>query len=145
MKFPAALPLLLAAPSIVSGQSCRKTGEGRLKGDAKISALVIAAVLAFAAAPPAVAERMTFDDYWKEAHQKPGVVIKEYPKATVVTDEENQTVYLFTKPGNPAHPGVMVRKLINDTHGAYFDTEGHSDGPDSAQPAFKAWMANPLQ
>ena len=95
------------------------------------------------AASSAAAE--TFDDYWKEASQKPGVVIKEYPKATVITDEKNFTVYFFTKPNNPAHPGVIVRKLVNGKDGAYFDTEGHSDGPDSAQPAFKAWMANPLQ
>jgi hypothetical protein len=144
MKFPTATQPL-AAPSIASGQSCRITGEGCLKVNAPISALVIAAVLAFSAAAPAVGESTTFDDYWKEAHQKPGVVIEEYPKATVITDKKNQTVYFFTKFGNPAHPGVIVRKLINDTHGAYFDTEGHSDGPDSAQLAFKAWMANPLQ
>ena len=105
----------------------------------------IVAILALATALPTVAQRMTYDAYWKEAHQKPGVVIKEYPKTTVVTDDKNLTVYFFTKPGTPAHPGVIVRKLVNDKDGAYFDTAGHSDGPDSAQPAFKAWMANPLQ
>ena len=93
----------------------------------------------------AFAAELTFNDYWNQATHAPGAVTKEYPHATVITDEKNFTVYIFTKPGDPAHPGVIVRKLVNGPNGAYFDTLGHSDGPDSAQPAFKAWMDNPLQ
>jgi hypothetical protein len=33
--------------------------------------------------------------------------------------------------------------LVNESDGTYMDTDGHSFGPDSAQPAFKAWMNNP--
>jgi len=94
---------------------------------------------------PALAAGMTFNDYWNEATHKPGATTKDYPRATVITDEKNFTVYIFTKPNNPAHPGVIVRKLVSDKDGTYFDTMGHSDGPDSAQPAFKAWMADPLK
>jgi hypothetical protein len=93
----------------------------------------------------AVAARLTYDDYWNEASHKPGATTKEYPHAIVITDEKNFTVYIFTKPNSPAHPGVIVRKLLNGRNRAYFHTEGHSDGPDSAQPAFKAWMANPFR
>jgi glycerol uptake facilitator-like aquaporin len=107
--------------------------------------LAVVAAQALAAVLPAAAQRMTYDDYWKEAHQNPGVITKEYSKTTVVTDEKNFTVYFFTKPGTPAHPGVIVRKLVNEKDGAYFETYGHSDGPDSTQPAFKTWMANPLK
>jgi len=106
--------------------------------------LALVAILGLTAGSAAVAAEMTFEDYWNEATHNPGVVTKEYPKATVITDEKNLTIYIFTKPNNPAHPGVIVRKLVNDSSGAYFDTEGHSYGPDSAQPAFKAWMDNPL-
>jgi hypothetical protein len=95
--------------------------------------------------PPAIAARLTFEDYWNEASHKPGAVTKEYPHAIVITDKKDFTVYIFTKPNTPAHPGVIIRKLVNENGGAYFDTEGHSDGPDSAQPAFKAWMDNPFQ
>jgi len=109
----------------------------------KTLAIVVAASLAVSSS--AFAAQMTFDDYWKEASQKPGAVIKDHPKVTVVTDEKNLTVYIFTKPNNPAHPGVIVRKLVSDKNGTYFDTHAHSDGPDSAQTAFKTWMANPLQ
>ena len=91
-----------------------------------------------------LADAMHYEDYWKEAHH-PGVEIEDYPKETVVTDTANLTVYIFTKPNNPAHPGVIVRKLVNEGGGAYFDTTGHSDGPDSAQDVFKTWMNNPLQ
>jgi hypothetical protein len=93
--------------------------------------------------PAASAADMTFDDYWRDAH-KPGVTIKEYPAATVITDMKNMTVYIFTKPGRPEHPGVIVRKLVTENGGTDMVTDGHSFGPDSAQPAFKAWMANPF-
>ena len=123
----------------------RRRLANAMKG--KTSAWKYALTIAIGLAPsaPAAAARMTFDDYWNEATHSPGVTIKKYPRATVVTDEKNLTVYLFTKPNNPEHPGVIVRKLVTDKNGTYFDTEGHSDGPDSAQPAFKAWMANPLR
>ena len=111
---------------------------------ARVSAALIG-VAALAICSSASAARMTFDDYWNEATHAPGVSIKEYPKVIVVYDEKNLTVYFFTKPNNPAHPGVIVRKLVTDNTGTYMDTEGHSDGPDSAQPAFKAWMENPMQ
>jgi len=94
---------------------------------------------------PTAAIAGNFEVYWKIATHAPGATTKEYPKATVITDEKNFTVYVFTKPDNPAHPGVIVRKLVNEKDGAYFDTDGYSDGPDSAQLALKTWMANPLQ
>jgi hypothetical protein len=91
---------------------------------------------------PARSAEMTFDDYWHEANGAPGKSVKEFPNFTQITAGDG-TVYLFTKPNNPAHPGVIVRKLVNESDGTYMDTDGHSFGPDSAQPAFKAWMNNP--
>jgi len=107
--------------------------------------LVLAMAVVLSVGSSAVAAGTTFDHYWNEATHRPGIVVKEYPETTVVTDADDFAVYFFTKPNNPAHPGVIIRKLVNEKDGAYFETEGHSDGPDSAQPAFKAWMANPLQ
>ena len=106
--------------------------------------LALVAIVGLTVGSAAMAAQMSFDDYWNQATHSPGAVTKQYPQATVVTDEKNLTVFIFTKPNNPAHPGVIVRKLVNDSSGAYFDTEGHSYGPDSAQAAFKAWMDNPL-
>ena len=106
--------------------------------------LALVAILGLTAASTAIAAEMSFEEYWNQATHSPGIVTKQYPKVTVITDKKNLTVYIFTKPNNPAHPGVIVRKLVNEKNGAYFDTEGHSYGPDSAQAAFKAWMDNPL-
>lgn len=103
------------------------------------------ALLGLSLGSPAIADPTTFDDYWNEATHSQGAVTKEYPHATVITDEKNLTIYIFTKPNSPAHPGVIVRRLVNDKNGAYFDTEGHSFGPDSAQRAFTAWMDNPFK
>jgi len=105
--------------------------------------LILPVAVGFVGLSPVAAE-MNFDDYWNKAVHSPGVVTKEYPHATVMTDEKDLTVYIFTKPNSPAHPGVIVRKLVNGKGGAYMDTEGHSFGPDSAQPAFQAWMNNPF-
>jgi hypothetical protein len=110
-----------------------------------MKAVAIAIVVGIAADLSAIAAEKNYDDYWKEASQAPGAVTKQYPRATVINDQKNLTVYIFTKPGDPAHPGVIIRKLVTENGKTYFDTLGHSDGPDAAQPAFKAWMDNPFK
>lgn len=106
-----------------------------------MKALAAIVALSVAGTAPACSEEKKFDHYWAIASHAPGAVTKEYPHATAIIDEKNLTVYIFTKPGNPSHPGVIVRTL--DAHS--FHTTGYSDGPDSAQDAFKAWMNNPFQ
>lgn len=106
--------------------------------------LILPALLRLSLGSSAIAAEMSFDDYWNAATHSPGAVTKDYPHATVITDKKNLTVYIFTKPNSPAHPGVIVRRLVNEKDGAYMETEGHSFGPDSAQPAFQAWMDNPF-
>jgi hypothetical protein len=110
-----------------------------------VKLLAATVAIAVVARTSAVAADKTFNDYWNDATHAPGAVTKEYPRATVVTDQKNAIVYIFTKPGDPAHPGVIIRRLVTDKNGTYFDTTGHSDGPDAAQDAFKAWMANPFK
>ena len=44
--------------------------------------------------------------------------------------------WFFTKPGTPAHPGVLVRRFTPTD----IETNAHSYGSDDAQPAFEAWM-----
>jgi len=103
---------------------------------------LLPSLIAFAlVALPVQSAEKTFADYWSEANGKPGKQVKEFPTVIVVmTDDE---VYYFTKPGRPEHPGVITRRIVNTGHSAEMETDGHSFGPDSAQPAFKAWMNNP--
>ncbi|MEI9929771.1 MAG: hypothetical protein WDM89_04200 [Rhizomicrobium sp.] len=67
---------------------------------------------------------------------------KDYPDFILFdcTKGELLSVWYFTKPGSPAHPGAMKRSISNDKDGSYIDTNAKSYGPDGAQPAFKAWM-----
>jgi len=89
-------------------------------------------------ASPAGAENMTLDDYWREARAAHGHVT-ECQGMTII--KADLAVYIFTKPGNPAHPGVIVRRITTQD----IETEGRSFGSDSDQPAFKAWMDNPFR
>jgi len=59
----------------------------------------------------------------------------------VFTCEKDLTIWYFTVPGTPAHPGVMKRTLVSDSDGTSFKEDARSYGSDEAQPAFKAWMA----
>jgi hypothetical protein len=109
-----------------------------------MKAISIAMTVTLGIASSAIAAEKTFNDYWNEATHAPGAITKQYPRATAITDQKNLTVYIFTKPGDPAHPGVIVRKVVNENGHGDIVTDGHSYGPDSAQPAFKAWMDNPF-
>ena len=59
----------------------------------------------------------------------------------LVTCKDKLTLWYFTKPNHPAHPGVIKRIIEEKDGGFVAHEEGSSFGPDSAQRAFKAWLA----
>ena len=85
-------------------------------------------------------DRPTYQSLWSEATAKPNNTIKEYPDLTLVFADNDLTLYYFTKPNHPAHPGVIER-IVTQVGGAiYVREKGWSFAPDSAQPAFIHWL-----
>jgi len=59
----------------------------------------------------------------------------------IYTCETSQTLWYFTKPGHPAHPGVIKRYVFEDAQGVKIGQQGWSFASDAAQPAFKTFLA----
>jgi hypothetical protein len=94
-------------------------------------------VLAF----PAIAGP-TFQSLWSQVAANPACKSANYPDFTLVTCDSEMTMWYFTKPNHPAYPGVIKRMIKQRSDGAWVAQEdGHSFAPDSAQPAFKKWLA----
>ena len=84
----------------------------------------------------------TYDSLWRTASQKAGCMPADYRDFILVTCREELSLWYFTKPNHPAHPGVIERVIAQEKNGDFFAHEnGWSFGPDKAQPAFKAWLA----
>lgn len=84
----------------------------------------------------------TYGSLWVEAIRDPSCRQEEYRDFVLVACERRLTVWYFSKPNHRAHPGVIERKLVRMPNGAWHSViQGRSFGPDSLQPAFKAWLA----
>ena len=61
---------------------------------------------------------------------------------TIFTCDKDQSLWYVTKPGHPAHPGVIKRYVVQDAQGAVSIAErGWSFASDASQPAFKTFLA----
>jgi hypothetical protein len=85
-------------------------------------------------------DRPTFDSLWQLANSKPDHRTIDEGSDVRVEVPSEQTLYFFTKPGQPMHPGVVKRSVV--TNGGHVDiqTLAWSFGPDNIQPAFKRWV-----
>jgi hypothetical protein len=84
----------------------------------------------------------TYDSLWHQALAGADCVQSDHGDFTLVWCESSLTYWYFTKPNHPAHPGVIRRILAQEPDGSWVaHEEGSSFGPDSTQPAFKAWLA----
>jgi hypothetical protein len=83
----------------------------------------------------------SYESLWHSATQKTNCVPASYSDFTLVTCKDDLILWYFTKPNHPAHPGVIKRIFEEKKEGWVAREEGHSFAPDSAQPAFKAWLA----
>jgi hypothetical protein len=94
------------------------------------------------ASPGVAADRPTYDSLWAEATHNADCKPSDQADFILVRCEGEMTYWYFTKPNHPAHPGVIERVLTQEPDGSWVAKEhGQSFAPDSAQPAFKAWLA----
>ncbi len=94
------------------------------------------------ALPATADERPTYQTLWKEASNGPGCNASEYPDLVLVKCDAGLTLWYFTKPNHPAHPGVIKRMITQQADGSWIAQEqGSSFASDAAQPAFKTWLA----
>lgn len=70
--------------------------------------LLLAASIAVARAE----DHPTFDSLWQDANSKPSHRTVDEGRDIRVEVPSEQTVYFFTKPGQPEHPGVVKRLIV---------------------------------
>jgi hypothetical protein len=103
---------------------------------------VLALVCGFTVPASAADIQPTFQATWDQVSANPDCSkTAERPDMVIFSCDKEMTLWYFTVPGTPAHPGVMKRMLVNKADGVFFEENARSFGPDDAQPAFKAWMA----
>jgi hypothetical protein len=90
---------------------------------------------------PAAAEGPSYEAYWAAAMALPHKLSENANCTEIVTPE---TIYLFTKPGNPDHPALFVRSTIFRDGKMYIRTVGHSFRPGASKPDVAAWMNDPF-
>ena len=85
-------------------------------------------------------EQITAEDwntYFAEVKALPGVTIKERDdEITISQDKPEQTIYSFTTAKNPAHPGIIVRRLVLAKEGYGIRRLGYFAGN---REAFATW------
>ncbi|MDR3527455.1 MAG: hypothetical protein P4L57_09255 [Rhizomicrobium sp.] len=91
---------------------------------------------------PACAGGMSFDDYWNEANQKPHKTSESSNCTEIITDG---AIYLFTKPNNPDHPALFIRRIVFLDGKMVMHTQAHSFRPDATEPTLRNWMENPFK
>lgn len=92
-------------------------------------------------APVSAAEPSSFQAMWDAVTHDPDCKPSQFPDFVVLSCKRAQTFWYFTKPNHPAHPGIIKRYLVEKNGAWYVKEEGHSFASDTAQPAFKAWLA----
>jgi hypothetical protein len=77
-----------------------------------------------------------WNTYFAEVRALPGVTIREDTQQTTIVQEKANTMYAFTTPGNPAHPGIVVRHLVSTDNGYALNRVGYYAGDANA---FARW------
>jgi hypothetical protein len=84
---------------------------------------------------------VTYDHLWTTVVQQRQCVPVEQSDFILATCEGGLELWYFTRPNNPAHPGVVQRKAVKQGSVWQMQEEGWSFGSDAARPAFEAWLA----
>ena len=106
-----------------------------------VSAAILV-VFSVQAASPASAQHPTYQSLFDQVARDTNCKRSEFSDFVLFYCEATLTYWYFTKPNHPAHPGVIKRSLVQQPDGSWVANEnGSSLGPDSTQPAFKAWLA----
>ena len=105
-------------------------------------AFSITVLMLFVLGTRALAQEPDFASYWTSVSANPDCKPADYADFVLFTCEKEMTMWYFTKPNHPAHPGVIRRTISQQPDGSWAaQEEGHSFASDAAQPAFKAWLA----
>ena len=79
-------------------------------------------------------------EQWKEFRSevlaKPGLERQEFANQLVLISTQERKVWVFTQPGHPAYPAVVVRAIVPNGSGAEVQRMGHYAGD---QAAFDKW------
>jgi hypothetical protein len=106
-----------------------------------VMSFVVAVVVGLSATQSQAQDKPTYQSLWAEVTQKSDCKPAEYPDFTLVTCAKELTLWYFTKPNHPAHPGVIKRTIVQGSGGLDVREQGYSFASDAAQPAFKNWLA----
>lgn len=103
---------------------------------------MLVSVLALSTGPAWAQDRPTYGSLWATATQRQGCAPADYADFILVSCLPELTLWYFTKPDHPAHPGVIKRTVVQENGDAWIAREhGYSFASDEAQPAFKRWLA----
>ena len=83
----------------------------------------------------------TFQETWNDVARR-DCERKDYPDLVIFDCQKELALWYFTKPGNPAHPGVVKRSVVQSNGAVSIRESGQSYGSDDDQPAFKDWMGS---
>jgi hypothetical protein len=86
-------------------------------------------------------DRPTFESLWKEANSKPDHKTVDAGQVIRIEVPGEKVIYFFTKPGQPEHPGVFKRSVVQDGTRIAVQTQGWSFGGPAAQAAFEKILA----
>src|SRR5712691_4600577 len=76
-------------------------------------------------------DRPTYDSLWRSVTQNPACPPTNFPDFILVQCKGELTIWYFTRPNHPAHPGVIKREATMNDGAWYMGEQGWSFGPDS--------------
>lgn len=106
----------------------------------RICAIVINTSVMLAPLDVLAQERPTYDQLWEQISGNSGCTPTEQPDFTMFACKADRALWYFTKPNNPAHPGVIKRVVVSDGKGVVIQTNGWSFASEADQPKFKEWL-----
>jgi hypothetical protein len=107
-----------------------------------LSLIGIALGAMFAAAPVLATDAPpTFEGIWKSVNAMPGIRAIDEPRDIRIEVPSENTIYFFTKPGQPEYPAVFKRSVVGTGVTLDVQTQGISFGEGDAKIAFDALLA----
>lgn len=103
--------------------------------------ITIAALSLVLGTQASAGDRPTYQSLWDAVSNESDCKSQDDTDLIIFTCEKTYTLWYFTKPGNPAHPGVVRRLVIDDSKGGSIREDGWSFASDAEQPAFKTFLA----
>ena len=99
--------------------------------------IVLSAALLF---PTGAIARPHFSDMLDPIVHDPGCKLNDQPDFSLFTCGGGLTLWYFTKPNHPAHPGIIKRVVVRGAAGWSVHEEATSFAPDDRQAPFLAWL-----